>query len=51
MPDHGDALADLAVALTQQVKGGNPDKMAEAVEALEKAKKSGASGTSFDKRR
>lgn len=50
MPEHGDGLADLAVALTQQVED-NPDKMAEAIEAIELAEKNGASGKSFEKRR
>ena len=50
MPDHGDGLADLAVAMAMQGEG-NPDKMTEAMATLEKAEQSGASGNSFDKRR
>lgn len=50
MPDHPDGLADLAVAMAMQGEG-NPIKMAEALETLEEAEKSGASGKSFDKRR
>lgn len=52
MPDHGDGLADLAVAMAMQAEeGGNPDKMAEAMETINKAEQSGASGLSFSKRR
>lgn len=50
MPDHGDGLADLAVAMAMQAEG-NPEKMAEAMATLEKAEQSGAAGSSFDKRR
>lgn len=50
MPDHGDGLADLAVAMAMQGEE-NPDKMTEAMATLEKAEKGGASGSSFDKRR
>ena len=50
MPDHGDGLADLAVAMAMQGEG-DADKMTEALAMMEKAEKSGASGNSFDKRR
>ncbi|CAN0075212.1 unnamed protein product, partial [Hapterophycus canaliculatus] len=50
MPDHGDALADLAVAMALQ-GAEDPEKMAQAMETIERAEKSGASGSSFEKRR
>lgn len=50
MPDHGDALADLAVAMALQ-GAEDPDKMAQAMDTLERAEKNGASGSSYEKRR
>lgn len=46
-PDHGDAMADLAVALAMQ--GG--EKINEAMEALQKAEALGAAGNGFARRR
>lgn len=51
MPDHGDGLADLAVAMSMQGAAGNPDKMSEAMSMIQQAEQRGASGSSFDKRR
>lgn len=50
LPDHGDALADLAVALAMQ-GADNPNKVHEAMDMIEQAKELGASGSSFDTRR
>lgn len=46
-PDHGDGLADLAVALAMQ----GMDRIKEAMEMIEKAEDLGASGESFTRRR
>lgn len=50
MPEHADALADLAVALAMQ---GDEDilKVQEAIGLIERAENLGAAGDSFDKRR
>lgn len=50
MSDHGDALADLAVAMAMQGED-NPGKTKEAMITIEKAERSGASGNSFENRR
>ena len=50
MPDHGDANADLAVALSMQAVD-DLEKVKEAFAAIEKARELGASGVSFDRRR
>lgn len=46
-PEHGDALADLSVALAMQ----GQDRLQEAVETLERAEALGAAGESFTRRR
>lgn len=46
-PEHGDALADLSVALAMQ----GQDRLEEAVEILEEAEALGAAGESFTRRR
>ncbi|CAM9697162.1 unnamed protein product [Ascophyllum nodosum] len=50
MPDHGDGLADLSVALALQ-GGDDLDKLREAVAVVERAEELGASGEGFESRR
>lgn len=46
-PNHGDAMADLAVALAMQ----GPERLQDAMDMLEEAESLGAAGDSFTRRR
>lgn len=50
MPDHGDGLADLAVALAMQ-GDENKEKLREAIDAMDRAEELGASGAGFEQRK